>query len=142
MLYERLGGLEGCRRLAGAFHARVGRDPALRTMFPRDTEASTERLALFLAELLGGPPVYSLARGRPRMRKRHQRFAIGPAERDAWLGHMGAALVEVGVDEATRATLEPFFAMAAAGLVNGAGGGGRPAGCTVDRSNPLSPRLF
>ena len=71
------------------------------------------------------------------MRKRHERFAIGPAEREAWLAQMGAAMAEAGLDEAARGALAGLFERAAADLVNGPGGRRTaPPTCDVDPSNP------
>jgi hemoglobin len=66
----------------------------------------------------GGPGTYSEQRGHPRLRMRHARFAIGEAERDAWLRHMRDALDELGLDEALDAQLWDYFVMAAHSLVN------------------------
>ncbi|MEX2626937.1 MAG: globin, partial [Ilumatobacteraceae bacterium] len=52
------------------------------------------RLTGFLAQYWGGPTTYSDERGHPRLRMRHLPFHIGPAERDHWLTHMSAAVVE------------------------------------------------
>jgi hemoglobin len=49
---------------------------------------------------------------------RHARFAIGEAERDAWLRHMRAALDGLGLDEAHDAQLWDYLVMAAHSLVN------------------------
>jgi hemoglobin len=139
-ILDRVGGLAGCRRLASAFYARVGQDPRLRGLFPRDLTAPSERLALFLAELLGGPRLYSFARGRPRMRKRHERFAIGPADRDAWLENMRAALAAVVADTVAREALGVLFDDASASLVNDAIGGRRLRRPRTDQSNPIAGR--
>jgi hemoglobin len=56
-------------------------------------------LKLYLAEWLGGPKDYSARRGHPRLRMRHAKFPIGPAERDAWMLCMGAAL-DVAIEDA------------------------------------------
>jgi hemoglobin len=66
----------------------------------------------------GGPRTYDELRGHPRLRMRHARFAIGEAERDAWLRHMRAALDELGLDEALDAQLWDYLVMAANSLVN------------------------
>jgi hemoglobin len=49
---------------------------------------------------------------------RHARFAIGEAERDAWLRHMREALDELGLDEALDAQFWDYLVMAAHSLVN------------------------
>ena len=52
------------------------------------------------------------------LRMRHAHFAIGEAERDAWLRHMRDALDEIGLDEAYDAQLWEYLVMAAHSLVN------------------------
>jgi hemoglobin len=49
---------------------------------------------------------------------RHVRFAIGEAERDAWLHHMRVALDELALDEALDAQLWDYLVMAAQSLIN------------------------
>jgi hemoglobin len=53
---------------------------------------------------------------------RHAPFVIGPAERDAWLRHMSAALdslvVERDIHPVVEARLLEYFAMAADGMIN------------------------
>ncbi|HEY3190543.1 MAG TPA: globin [Solirubrobacteraceae bacterium] len=138
-IFERLGGLDGCRRLATTFYARVGRDERLRRLFPHDFTGPSERLALFIAEVVGGPELYSFARGRPRLRKRHERFAIGPTERDAWLEQMRAALDTLALRRDDRDVLGDLFEEAASSLVNDSRGGQRRRRARTDR-NPIAGR--
>ena len=50
---------------------------------------------------------------------RHAPFAIGPAERDAWLGHMRAAIAAAGTAAPTvAARLDAYFEMAAEAMRN------------------------
>jgi hemoglobin len=49
---------------------------------------------------------------------RHAHFAIGEAERDAWLRHMRTALDELKLDDAHGAQLWDYLVMAAHSLVN------------------------
>jgi hemoglobin len=96
----------------------VAGDPALRQMFPEDLREAKENLSLFLQQYFGGPPEYSYRRGHPRLRMRHLPFRIGQAERDAWLGHMLAALDEVAVEEPARSQMRRYFEDAATFLIN------------------------
>ncbi len=66
-------------------------------------------LKTYLAEWLGGPADYSARRGHPRLRMRHARFPIGPAERDAWMACMDKALAEVVADASLRRHLQASF---------------------------------
>jgi hemoglobin len=117
--YEAVGGAETFRRLVSRFYAEVARDPVLRPVYPsRDLGPAEEHLRLFLIQYWGGPGTYSERRGHPRLRMRHARFAIGEAERDAWLRHMRTALDELDLDQALDAQLWDYLVMAAHSLVN------------------------
>jgi hemoglobin len=114
-----VGGEETFRRLVHAFYQGVADDPELRRVYPsKDLGPAEEHLRLFLIQYWGGPGTYSERRGHPRLRMRHVRFAIGEAERDAWLRHMRAALDGLGLDEALDAQLWDYLVMAAHSLVN------------------------
>ena len=117
--YQAVGGEETFRRLVARFYQGVAGDPLLRRLYPeRDLAASEERLRLFLIQYWGGPPTYSERRGHPALRMRHARFAIGPAERDAWLGHMSAAIDSLDLPERLAAPLREYVTMAARALTN------------------------
>ena len=80
------------QRLMGVV-MRVHDDPLLRPLYPdEDLGPAEERLRMFLVQYWGGPRTYSERRGHPRLRMRHAPFAIGTAERDAWLRHMRVAV--------------------------------------------------
>jgi hemoglobin len=57
-------------------------------LFPADPaglEEASRRQADFLAGMLGGPRLYALKHGPPRMRSRHVDFPIDEAARQEWL---------------------------------------------------------
>jgi len=117
--YEAVGGEETFRRLVSRFYQEVARDPLLRPVYPgRDLGPAEEHLRLFLIQYWGGPGTYSEQRGHPRLRMRHARFAIGEAERDAWLRHMRTALDELALEAGLDAQLWEYLVMAARSLVN------------------------
>ncbi len=76
-------------------------DLLLRPMYPEDLTDSRRHLAGFLTQYWGGPSTYSDERGHPRLRMRHVPFAIGEAERDAWLRHMLGSLDSVATARGT-----------------------------------------
>ena len=80
-------------------------------MYPPESDLHEERenLALFLIQYFGGPALYAVKRGHPRLRMRHQPFKIGPAARDAWLRHMEAALVATEVVAPVAPALREYF---------------------------------
>src|SRR6201984_1200850 len=117
--YEAVGGEETFRRLVHVFYQEVAADPELRPVYPsKDLGPAEEHLRLFLIQYWGGPGTYSEQRGHPRLRMRHVHFAIGEAERDAWLRHMRTALDEIGLDEPYDTHLWDYLVMAAHSLVN------------------------
>lgn len=118
-VYELAGGEATFRVLVERFYASVATDPVLRAVYPEeDLSAATERLTLFLIQYWGGPSTYSELRGHPRLRMRHQPFAIGQVERDAWLGHMTAAVESLDLAPGVRKTLLDYFETASTAMIN------------------------
>jgi hemoglobin len=118
-VYQLAGGEETFRLLVQRFYSRVAEDPILRAIYPEeDLSGATERLTLFLIQYWGGPSSYSESRGHPRLRLRHQPFAIGQRERDAWLGHMAAAVESLELAPAVRKALLDYFETASTAMIN------------------------
>ena len=116
--FERWGGVAFFTTLVDRFYAGVAADPLLRPLYPEDLTGPKEHLTLFLIQYWGGPRDYSDQRGHPRLRMRHAPFAIGPAQAEAWMGHMTAAVKEAGMSAADEAELLDYLAMAAQSLIN------------------------
>ena len=117
--YDAVGGEPTFRRLVAGFYRRVAADPVLRAVYPgEDLSDAEERLRLFLIQYWGGPRTYSDRRGHPALRMLHAPFAIGPAERDAWLRHMTAAVEELDLPPEQTAPLLEYLTMAAHALAN------------------------
>ena len=118
-LYEAAGGMPFFEVLVDRFYDGVAADPRLRPIYPEsDLAGARHRLTLFLAQYWGGPRTYDAERGHPRLRMRHAPFAIGPAERDAWLAHMRAAIAAVSPPADVAARLDAYFEMAADAMRN------------------------
>ena len=118
-VFEAAGGEPTFRELVERFYARVATDPVLRAVYPEeDLSGATERLTLFLIQYWGGPATYSQLRGHPRLRMRHQPFAIGRRERDAWLGHMTAAVDSLDLAPGVRKALLDYFDAASTAMIN------------------------
>jgi hemoglobin len=118
-VYEAAGGEKTFRLLVQRFYARVETDPVVRRLYPEpDLSSATERLTLFLIQYWGGPNTYSELRGHPRLRLRHQPFAIGQAERDAWMGHMTAAVDSLDLAPGVRKALLDYFETASTAMIN------------------------
>jgi truncated hemoglobin YjbI len=135
-LYAALGATEGCWALSRAFYAHVARDPVLRPLFPSLSECPVRALALYLAQLLDGPCAYSEQRWWLSLREAHERFPIGPRERDAWLADMRRALDDTATAEPVRGALLAFFEQSSTHLVNR----GAPAPAGPGRGGPLARR--
>ncbi len=107
---DALGGEAGCQRLSAEFYARVGKDPVLRPLFPgKSLRCAIEAFAAFLIQFLGGDEDQTQDRWWLSLRESHARFQISPAQRNAWLKHMGSALDAAPLDDATRKALRQFF---------------------------------
>lgn len=118
-LYELAGGMPFFETLVGRFYEGVAADADLRPIYPEpDLAGARHRLTLFLAQYWGGPRTYDDERGHPRLRMRHAPFAIGPAERDAWLGHMREAVASASPPPEVAARLLAYFEMAAEAMRN------------------------
>src|SRR6476646_2776758 len=100
--------------LVARFYAGVATDPVLRPVYPdADLADAQHRLTLFLAQYWGGPQTYDAERGHPRLRMRHAPFAIGPAERDAWLRLLREAITASDPPPEVAERLHVYFDMAA-----------------------------
>ena len=110
--FDVLGGDEAVRRLVDRFYDLMDLEPGyagIRKLHPPSLDGSREKLYLFLSGWLGGPPLYQQRIGNPMLRARHLPFAIGVAERDAWLACMRQALAEEGVNAALQEPLMSAF---------------------------------
>jgi hemoglobin len=110
--YQQIGGEQGVRAIVDAFYGRMDTWPeasGIRAMHPPDLSESREKLFEFLSGWLGGPPLYGLKYGHPRLRARHLPFSIGTPEAEAWMACMRYALAEAVPNEAVRVGLDTSF---------------------------------
>jgi len=110
--FSQIGGAAGIERLVEAFYRRVETLPeaaGIRAMHEADLAPTKAILKMYLAEWMGGPKQYSAQRGPPRLRRAHAAFAIGVAERDAWMQCMREALQETVANCDLRVHLERAF---------------------------------
>jgi hemoglobin len=120
--YEAVGGEPTFRAIVGRFYELVATDDVLLAVYPeQELGPAEERLRLFLMQYWGGPTTYSGLRGHPRLRMRHMPFAIGPAERDAWLRAMRTAVGEAGLADAHREQLWQYLETVAHSMTNRSG---------------------
>jgi hemoglobin len=118
-LFDAAGGMPFFERLVGRFYDGVPGDPVLGPLYPEpDLAGARHRLTLFLAQYWGGPRTYDAERGHPRLRMRHAPFAIGPAQRDAWLALMREAIAAADPPPGVADRLHAYFDMAAEAMRN------------------------
>lgn len=97
-LFAELGGEAVLRRLVDRFYDLMDELPeayVIRKLHQADLASARQKLFEYFSGWLGGPPLFETKYGYPRMRARHMPFAIGTAERDAWLLCMAQAFDEV-----------------------------------------------
>ena len=118
-VFEAVGGLPWFTALVERFYEGVATDPILRPMYPEDLSSSVPHTAGFLAQYFGGGwAYYSEERGHPRLRMRHAPFVIDQAAREAWLGHMLAAVRSGELPPDIEATMVEYFERASQFMVN------------------------
>jgi hemoglobin len=97
-LYAALGAHPGIRRAVDQFYDRIAADPSLAGYFAGvDMDRLRRHQVEMLVAAVGGPGRYA---GRS-MADAHRGLGITDAAFDRVLGHLNAALVEVGADDRT-----------------------------------------
>jgi hemoglobin len=109
----------GLRQLVAGFYRRIPTDDLIGPMYvPTELPRAEKHLADFLIYRFGGPETYLQERGSPRLRIRHQPFAITRSARDRWVQFMDAALDESGWPTEVVAIVRPFLHESATFLIN------------------------
>ncbi len=110
-MYDELGGLPGFRLLGTAFYERVLDDPVLAPVFADFTREHVEHVAIWLAEVFGGPASYTAELGgHPSLLRSHLGLRITDEHRQRWLELMGAAVAETFPDRGDlHPTLMAYF---------------------------------
>lgn len=115
-IYETVGGIEGLKKLAHAWHHRVLEDEVVSHAFSHGYHPQhTERLAAYWAEALGGPTLYSSAYGNETSVVRLH-SGNGPHQEmdDRAIACFDQALEDIGLarDGSLWQTLHDYFAWA------------------------------
>ena len=115
-IFEAAGGMDGLRRLAGAWHARVMADEVVSHAFSHGFHPRhTERLAAYWAEALGGPTAYSDAYGdETSVVRMHSGNGVHTEMDERAIACFDEALAEAGLadDNRLRQVLHDYFAWA------------------------------
>jgi hemoglobin len=115
-VFEAAGGMDGMRRLAGAWHRRVMADDVVAHAFSHGFHPQhVERLAAYWAEALGGPSVYSESYGdETSVVKIHSGNGVHEEMDRRAIACFDQALADVGLaeDGTLRQVLHDYFAWA------------------------------
>jgi hemoglobin len=85
-LYEWAGGMPAIERLMDSFYRKVRQDAVLGPIFAHMSEQHPGHVAHFVAEVLGGPTLYTKERGgHPHMISRHLDRQLTQAQRAQWV---------------------------------------------------------
>jgi hemoglobin len=99
-LFEWAGGTDAFVRLTDAFYDRATSDDLLAPMFARMDPEHARHVAIWLAEVFGGPAEYTDRHGGyPHMVGKHFGLAITEPQRRRWVNLMQDAADEVGLPE-------------------------------------------
>ena len=94
-LYEDTGGMEGLRRLSDSFYRRVLADPLLAPVFANFTPTHVDHVAVWLAEVFGGPEEFTARLGgHHALLSSHLGLGIRDEHRQRWLELMARAVDE------------------------------------------------
>ncbi|MFB7674541.1 group II truncated hemoglobin [Kitasatospora purpeofusca] len=92
-LYEAIGGLDALRRLSDTFYQGVLADPLLAPVFADFTPAHVEHVAVWLAEIFGGPDRFTTdLGGHQSLLRAHLGLAITEEQRTRWMELMAEAV--------------------------------------------------
>src|SRR2546421_10841570 len=97
-VYEWAGGAEAFERLTRAFYVRVRADELVGPLFANRPEDHPHHVALWLAEVFGGPATYTEQHGGyPHMLSKHKGLAITEEQRARWAQLIGRAADDAGL---------------------------------------------
>ncbi len=95
-LYEDVGGIDGLRELSTDFYQRVLTDDVLADMFADFTPTHVDHVAVWLAEVFGGPEEFTTRLGgHQALLRSHLGLHIEDQHRERWLGLMSDAVDSV-----------------------------------------------
>jgi hemoglobin len=99
-LYEWAGGAEAFDRLTQVFYRHVHADPVLSGLFSHVGDDHPHHVALWLAEVFGGPSAYTDEHGGySTMMRHHLGLGITPEQRGRWVQLMSEAADEAGLPD-------------------------------------------
>jgi hemoglobin len=95
-IFEAAGGAPVFEALTSHFYTKVKGDPVLAPVFASFTDEHAKHVAIWLAEVFGGPPRYSEEHGGHRtVLERHRNLSLRSDQRDRWVELMLESAREV-----------------------------------------------
>jgi hemoglobin len=99
-LYDWLGGIDALNRLTTRFYEHVKDDSLIGPIFAQMSADHPRHVAAFLAEVLGGPTVYSEQRGgHPHMVHQHLNRHLTQIQRRRWMELLLETADELGLPD-------------------------------------------
>ncbi|WP_020524530.1 group II truncated hemoglobin [Catelliglobosispora koreensis] len=110
-LYDAIGGMPVLRKLASAFYTQVLQDPLLAPVFANFTAEHTDHVAVWLAEVFGGPAEFTAhVGGHQHLLHSHLGLGITEEHRQRWLELMAVAVEqELPENELLRQRVLEYF---------------------------------
>ncbi|MFF2115764.1 group II truncated hemoglobin [Kitasatospora sp. NPDC058184] len=110
-LYEAVGGIDVLRRLSRTFYRGALADPLLAPVFADFTPTHIEHVAVWLAEVFGGPTGYTdRLGGHQALLRAHLGLAVTEEQRLRWMELMAEAVrAELPEDELLRRRVLEYF---------------------------------
>jgi hemoglobin len=97
-VYEWAGGASAFERLTTVFYRRVLEDPILYPLFAKMSPDHPKHVALWLAEVFGGPQVYTNEHGGyPHMLSKHHNLGLKEEQRVRWVQLIASSADEAGL---------------------------------------------
>ena len=119
--YELIGGEAATLRLANRFYDIMETAPEATDLYaihPLPLDLIRQKFFEFLSGWLGGPGLFEVKYGHPRLRARHMPFTVSPKLRDQWMFCMNKALAEVVADKMLRDGLSEALGQLASHMIN------------------------
>lgn len=116
-IYQRLGA-DNLQELVDRFYDLVQQNEHIAPLFKDDFATIRKKQFMFLSQFLGGPQLYAIAFGHPRMRMRHAPHKITVQAKEEWLACMKQAIEGLDISDDLKVTLYNCFPAVAQHMVN------------------------
>jgi len=116
-IYQKLGD-ENLQLLVDRFYDLVQENHVLKPLFKGDFDSIRKKQFMFLSQFLGGPQLYTMAFGHPKMRMRHLPHVITNEAKEEWLKCMKGAVSQLDIEDDFKNVIYNCFPNVAQHMVN------------------------